>query len=320
MYNDLLHGLSSITLRFTVRAKQRIVLSGQPGSAIRGALYGVLSDNFCTEQGSPSDDVHIQTCPVCWLLADKDATARGGGDVPRAMTIQPPPPKTYHPGQVFRFGVTLIGNAQNLLPYVTRAAQKMGEVGIGQGRGRFDLISIHEYSPVYDVERILFEHGIVQKPTLQMTTTRVNEVASQMGGCIVIELKTPLRLIQNKQLVKKPMPVPFMARLADRVEKLAKRYAETDQSPSDDTWREAYMATKSLADTLQVVSDDTYWQDAFSGSKRTGRTTPIGGLMGQFCLEGDLSNFAALLIWGQVLHVGKDAVKGNGWYQLHGNH
>jgi hypothetical protein len=35
-----------------------------------------------------------------------------------------------------------------------------------------------------------------------------------------------------------------------------------------------------------------------------------------FRWEGDVTRLRPWLLWGQSLHVGKDAVKGNGWYQV----
>ena len=70
------------------------------------------------------------------------------------------------------------------------------------------------------------------------------------------------------------------------------------------------------AEAVRVVRDETRWVELASYSTRLGRTTPLGGLMGRVTFGGDLSPFAAWLVWGQFTHVGKDAVKGNGWYQL----
>ena len=43
---------------------------------------------------------------------------------------------------------------------------------------------------------------------------------------------------------------------------------------------------------------------------------PIGGLQGKVTFVGDLEPFRELLTWGELVHVGKSAVKGNGWYKI----
>ena len=47
--------------------------------------------------------------------------------------------------------------------------------------------------------------------------------------------------------------------------------------------------------------------------------TPIGGLVGQVTLAGDLAPLRELLVWGSLIHVGKNAVKGDGWYMIMGD-
>jgi CRISPR-associated endoribonuclease Cas6 len=60
----------------------------------------------------------------------------------------------------------------------------------------------------------------------------------------------------------------------------------------------------------------TRWQELKSYSTRQKRTTPIGGLVGSATFEGDLAPFLYLLVMGELLHVGKSVVKGDGWYKI----
>jgi hypothetical protein len=63
-----------------------------------------------------------------------------------------------------------------------------------------------------------------------------------------------------------------------------------------------------------AVEESTRWADVFRYSGRHGRGIPIGGLVGEVRLRGDLTPFLPLLLWGELAHVGKDAVLGNGGY------
>src|SRR2546423_1477390 len=85
----LMQGMSVHHLRFTVRADEAILFDNQPGSALRGAFYEVIRDNFCTEPEEVRTPDHAQHCPVCWLLADEDRTAQRGRDIPRPVTVEP---------------------------------------------------------------------------------------------------------------------------------------------------------------------------------------------------------------------------------------
>jgi len=302
-------------VRFVVQALEGIILEGQPGSALRGALYLALSDSFCTQPDGIQQPDHAETCPVCWLLAREAPNATRGADLPRPLVIEPPPARHYQRGETLTFGISLIGRAQNLFPFVARAVQKMGALGIGVGRGRFKLISIAEYSPLLDAERTLMTDRRVSAPTLQVTPERIAD-AIRPRDYVLLEFLSPLRLTANNKLVKTPDPRIFIQRLIERCQRLAEYYAEIDLPPTATEWRGLSDTLCQQAATWQIGYDSTQWVEAFSGSRRQGRVTPIGGLVGVVRWDGDVTEAYAWLLWGQSLHVGKDAVKGNGWYRL----
>src|SRR5690606_21358671 len=137
-YMDHEHFMQGVTiqhLRFEVQPVESIVFGEQPGTALRGALYEVLSDNFCSEPNGMLTPDHVAHCPVCWLLAAEDRDAARGQNIPRPLMIEPPPARTYHRGEAFTFGLTIVGRARDMLPYLARAVQKMGLTGVGKGRG-----------------------------------------------------------------------------------------------------------------------------------------------------------------------------------------
>jgi len=77
-----------------------------------------------------------------------------------------------------------------------------------------------------------------------------------------------------------------------------------------------YQNIDTWAKGVRLVKDETYWEDIQSYSARQRKTTPIGGFIGKASYEGDLSHLRELLVWGEVLHVGKNIVKGNGMYRI----
>lgn len=316
MYDDLMDGMSISHLRFKVRAKTPLVLAKQPGSAIRGALYNVLSGTFCTEPDGPHTYIHAEQCPVCWLLANSNDQDARGENQPRPLTIQPPSPGRYMPGQTLEFGISLIGAAQNLMPYVARAVERSGDAGVGPGRGKFELVTIGEYSPLWDTHRDLMRNGLVQKPTLQITPTRVNELVCEGITRVTLDFLTPVRLIANGELTKRPNTTVFVQRLLERCQRIAMYYAEADTPYDRERWQQAYTDLTSLAQTWTIVHDETQWVEVHSGSRKRGRTSPLSGLVGKVHWGGDITPALSWLLWGQSLHVGKSAVKGNGWYRL----
>lgn len=312
----LMHGMSVQHLIFNVCVQDTIVLEGQPGSALRGALYHALRQHYCSEPYPQQLPGHVDRCPVCWLLEAEDPENGRGRDLARPITVEPPAPGQYRKGEMIRIGYSLIGQARDLLPYVVRAVERMGEAGIGRGRGHFQLVNIEEYDPLLDAHRSLTRQGQLRSSKLVVTMSRIQDAAQCMSqDHIALELLTPLRLIHDGKPVRIASLDIFIARLLERCQQLA-RTAITDDPPSRQTWYAAAQTLKNIAAGCHISRDETQWKEAFSKSARQNRVMPIGGLMGVIRYEGALAPLLPWLLWGQSLHVGKNAVKGDGWYRI----
>ncbi|KXK15174.1 MAG: hypothetical protein UZ15_CFX003002876 [Chloroflexi bacterium OLB15] len=313
----LMRGMSVQHLQFSIQPLESIVFADQPGSALRGALYQALTKHFCSEPFGKVSADHQQRCPVCWLLAMENPNHQRGRDIPRPLTIEPPEKLTYHRGQQLVFGVSLVGQARDLLPYLARAVDWMGDVGVGRGRGRFRLTGIYEVNPLLDAKRLLMDGNQVFSPTLAVTAPRVAEIADMLDvERITLHFLTPARLVADGKLVKQPDLAVLIARLLERCQNLAEHYAEVDEIVPPEQWKQSALELVEIARGLRYAYNDTEWVEVFSGSKRQGRATPISGFVGSARWEGDLAPLRAWLVWGQSLHVGKDCVKGNGWYRI----
>ncbi|MGB4801194.1 MAG: CRISPR system precrRNA processing endoribonuclease RAMP protein Cas6, partial [Anaerolineae bacterium] len=66
-----------------------------------------------------------------------------------------------------------------------------------------------------------------------------------------------------------------------------------------------------------LVGDQTQWVDLHSPSRQKHYATPIGGFTGQATYTSEhWEQLLPWLLWGQVTQVGKNTVKGNGWYEV----
>ena len=59
--------------------------------------------------------------------------------------------KSYQEGENFSFGLTLIGRAADYLPYFIYAFEELGRIGIGKGRGKYELREVAEEGSEGDV-------------------------------------------------------------------------------------------------------------------------------------------------------------------------
>jgi hypothetical protein len=248
----------------------------------------------------------------------------GGAQRPRPYTVRPPlGPRRFAPGDQFSFGLTLIGQAAQLFPYVVMAAQGIEASGLGRKiaaasyrRGMLQIDAITAVDPLTDARVPLYTRGCpqVQAPGLPVDAQAVAAYAATLpADRLTLCLQTPLRLTEKRDgathLVHRFDPRPFFARLLWRLDQLAQAYG--DGPPTDD--RHALLAQ---AEHIRVIDDQTRWVDVVSYSSRTHARTPIGGLVGAVTLEGDLAALRELLVWGSLVHVGKNAVKGDGWYTI----
>ena len=328
-------------LRLVADVKTTIELNEHQGSAIRGALYHALRTRFCTNRAAEecSECTLVAACPVATLVSTMLPGAKRGRDVPRPYTIQPPLPGTghplsrpdgrvvyrYRPGEQLAFGRTLYAQALQLFPYVVMAIMEMSEKGIGRRtkhddgrwrRGSFTLREVWTENPLTGQRQPVISEGdrVVQVPDLPVTHEQVLTWAADPapGGQVHVALMTPTRLIERGRLVK-PHSFrfrPFFQRLLDRIEGLSQVFSDTPQSFD-------FPALIAAAEEVRTVENLLSWEELRSYSTRQRRDTPTSGLMGHVTFEADdWGPFLPWLGWGQYVHVGKDAVKGNGWYEV----
>jgi len=316
-------------LMIHVEVVEPVLLNAHKGSAIRGALFHALRNRFCTMRNQVAgcaDCPLWEACPVCTLVSTMDPQARLGRDAPRPFTIQPPLDVRkirYEPGQSFSFGLTLYADALRLFPYVIMALRQFEEGGIGRRlpengwrRGRLRIRQVVAENPLSGVAQPVLQEGanLVHMPQWPITHEQVMALAAMQPatGPLTLRLLTPTRITHRKRLLK-PGEVafrPFLGRLLDRLESLAAHFCDT---PLEIDFRALVRA----AEGVRTVDDHSQWVELRSYSTRQRRDTPIGGLAGQITFfADDWCPFMPWMVWGQFVHVGKDAVKGNGWYRI----
>ncbi len=310
----------STHLRFVCQATTTLRLETsrfRAGQNLRGALGQVMTRTYCS--GDRSDSAHSATCPVCWLLAANEHP----GQERRGYALVPPlndqTPDVIPPGTCFEFGLTLFGHALKFLPYFVLAVLEMGRLGVGAGRGKFALRSIWGENPFTHERECLLAEGdnIVHTPTLTITHARVATQAERFAqllaareGQLTIHFLTPLRLIEESRLVQAPAFGVFFARLLKRLDELAEQFGDTAPRGMD-----AAQALQQLAGHVRLVEQETRWVEVVSGSSRRGATSPLSGIVGRAAYTAAPEVWSLLLpwlLWGQLVQVGKSAVKGNG--------
>lgn len=306
-------------LRFLCTTSTAMALPEVRGPVVRGGLVQALLADFCPVKGGEAcgSSDFAGCCPICPLLATPEEGGRHGAEAPRPFTIEPPLGShgRLTAGDPFEFGLTLFGDSVALLPYLLAGVTRMGAYGIGDrgvAPGRFSAREVWAVEPMRGRQHRLTaqDDTTIIMPDLPITHEAVLERAERLPrDAIALELLTPLRLVIDGKLVHALTFEALLRRLLRRLDQLA--LITTGRG-----LELPFAQLVEAAGAVRVARDETRWVDASSHSSRTGRSTPIGGLVGRVVFKGDLTPFLTWLAWGEIAHVGKDTTKGNGWYRL----
>jgi hypothetical protein len=318
--------LSTTHLWFSARAITPLEIDAASGSAFRGSFFNAIWLRFCTNKDEPSCAVcPLHTlCPVSAIVAPLREENPRGQDIPRPYVIVPPleGARRYQPGEHFSFGMTLIGSIVQLLPYILLSLPQLEAGGLGHPlaenagkRGRFQIEKVETYHPFTSERQTIYEEGQarVQAPAITILADTWTGQAAQLNQeHITLRFVTPLRLVHREHLVKQATFRPFIHRLLERYLAL-EHYYGNQQVTMEWAEREAYLH---LAESVVCTEDHTTWLEFQSYSNRQKRSTPISGLLGEATFKGNLAPFLELLVIGELIHAGKNAVKGNGKYHI----
>jgi hypothetical protein len=333
-------------LRFEVEAVTPLALPPPAGPKLRAALYGALGLVCPLGGDANAPPEHKAVCPVCWLLATEKPGDQRGKDLPRPLTIEPPLELPgigdwrLRIGERFSFGLSLFAQAANLFPYLALGVPEMGRRGLGRRlpalggrRGQFALRRAEATNPLTGQRQDLFDAAqgaLFQTPSVPVTAEQVATASERMAamagseaeeeGELALRFLTPTRVISGGELVHAPLFPPLFARLFDRLGALSRHYGDATLAP-----REAKPELMALADRVRLAGGEGTWKELRSHSRRLGRATPVSGFVGRAVYAAPVEVWRRILpplLWGQSTHVGKNATKGFGWYevQIGGNH
>lgn len=294
-------------LEVVIEADYPLDLGANPGASLRGALYEALAAMYDTGDPVTSRD-DLDTNPVAWLLRLEDEGTSGGREVPRPMAIRPP---LCPPTERMAFGVSFYGRGREAISMVLSAISAMQTIGVGRGRNGFRLCAVNVIDPISRQSAPLLngrgdEVGVL--PPAPSGTAYEKFAAVLAPDRLAVQFLTPTRIICNDALSRKPVFRVWFQRLLERIRLISELYTEPVWIP--------FRELLSIADRVETVSDETRWQDGWSYSRYDGTRKPTGGFIGNVTYQGDFSALLPYLLVGQSLQVGKNTIKGCGWYEI----
>jgi hypothetical protein len=297
-----------ILLDITITSEYPLDLGANPGASIRGALYETLAAMYDTGDAATSRH-DWETNPVAWLLRLEDRETSGGQDVPRPLAIRPP----LQAGTTeLKIGLAVYGHAVALIPMLLSAWVAMQEIGMGRNRRKFHLHTLEAVDPLTRQTTLLLDAAGKQVAALPPAPSRsAYERFAQLlhPAQLEVQFLTPTRIIQGGALVHRPDFRPLVQRLLERIRQISELYTP------EPLWL-PFRDLLPLLDQVQVTADHTRWVERWSHSRLDGTSKPTSGFEGVVYYQGDLAPLLPYLLLGQALQVGKNTIKGCGWYTL----
>ncbi len=302
-------------MRLHFKARDPMRLPPYKGSTFRGAFGVAFKRAVCIVQHGECARCLVRAQCVYPYVFDTPVTNaqgifRGYRDAPHPYVIEPPlETKTdYAPGDGFAVGLTLIGKALNYVPYFIYAFQRMGETGVGRGRGRCDLISgeaLHadgSWQLVYDGPSEMLQRDVSRLQAIDV-------MPDPMGSRVRLSFVTPTQLKADRML-QRELDFPVLMRA------LLRRYSALAAFHGDGPPDLDYGDWVARAERVQTAHCDLTWRTWERFSNRKNRRMQVSGFTGDVVFEGDLEQFHPLLALGVPMHVGKWTSFGMGQYAL----
>lgn len=296
-----------------IKAKSPISIPYFPGSMLRGAFGVALKRVICLQKNKSCNDCLLSNSCVYRFLFETEVQKpiKGIISAPHPLIIYPLSlgEKMMKRGSTYRFGFTLFGRATSYLPYVVYAITEMGKIGIGRGKGRFELIEVRK--------------RISDKKTKQIFNHKENRLISiddcleskkifkkkWRGERLIIETITPLRLKIRGKLRDNLELRDLLFIIAHRLKILSLLYGNGEID---------FFKDIDLDRVLKGINVDAHfkWIDFRRFSRRQNAHLKIGGIMGRMLLTGTISPIYPLLKIGEYVHIGKNTAFGLGRYHL----
>jgi hypothetical protein len=311
------------------------------GNALRGGFGGAFRRLVCVDLRWECGECTLRySCPYTKVFnpfIPPGATQFSGNrNIPRPFVIKPPltVQTQFAIGEAIVFDLILIGSAVEYLAYFIVTLRELGTGGFGLNRARVELSCVeaigldgaaagvyeattNRVTPGKPFELEVDLDGDQDEPSGKQSdhTSSGREQPQPVASEVTLEFLTPTTLKAGSTLerggdiVRHPAFHHIVKRLRDRVNALATFYGD---GPLDLDFKGLGQA----AERVETVDDQTRWVERTRYSRRRDVSHDLSGFTGSVTFRGDIAPFLPLLRVGEHVHVGKNAVFGNGWMRI----
>jgi len=309
---------------FSVRCKTTILLPSYAGSTLRGGFGHAFRRIICAFKGKECTACLFRgQCVYAYVF---ETPIPADAKIMRKYTAAPHPfilepftnsSKSYQEGEDFSFGLTLIGRATDYLPYFIYAFEELGRIGIGKGRGKYELRevtdeggeskgnSLQKKRVIYSGDTKLLTQT---NPPIQWSDILINHPLPPPA--ISISFITPTRIKYKNSLTKELEFHVFFRSLLRRISLLS--YFHCNHRIDDSGFKDLIQRARDI----KTVKRTLYWHEWERYSNRQKTRMKMGGFMGEITYKGKLAEFWPYIRLGEYVHVGKGSGFGLGRYRI----
>jgi len=293
------------------------------GSTLRGGFGKALKGAVCiTKDKECRNCLFEEKCAYSYIFETpppEGATRlRKYPYAPHPFVIEPPLEKKeeYKRGEELSFNLILIGKATQYLPYFVFAFDRLGEFGLGRGRGKYWLKEVRCLGNNSNNSHLIYSgEGKIFKDSYTLVTEEdIFEECKKYRRKrkITLNFIAPARLKFEEHFIKDLEFHILIRNLLRRVSLLSYFHCN----------REFKLDFKDLIEKAKRVKredSNLIWYDWQHYSTRQGTRMTLGGFMGKvtFSFDGiSLNQFLPLILLGSYIHVGKGTSFGLGKYEV----
>jgi hypothetical protein len=316
----VLDKLKIASYQFSIRTTEPLEVPEYKGSTLRGGFGAVFKQIGCARGSEICKGAcgRKENCAYGYVFETPVPTnasvLRNLSDVPRPFVIEPPLERKTHydVGESMDWRIVLIGNGIQHLPYFVLAFKMLGTVGIGKGRHKFTLETVEAIHPYTAVSKPIYssQGDALRSENLSVGFDEIQEQARAFSSNqITLQFQTPTRIKHQEDYASRPEFHILIRAILRRVSSLYYFHC-------GEQWETDYRGIIAQAQEIKMTRSNVRWVDWERYSARQDKRIELGGFVGEASYEGNLEPFLPLLLVGQLVHVGKACVFGNGQYMM----
>ena len=309
---DLQDSYNLKTIRFSFKAESDVFFNHFPGFTIRSMLGKSLISVVCHSPGIKCENCRSsEECAYSVVFK--------GGTIPGSRTpyilTGIPCIRQLAEGEIFEFGITLLGNAIEYEQDFINAVIDFERTGIGYNQPEKNRNSRPGRVALEDRQNLFFENGIDALSPDTISRLYSHKTYADLSEILIIP-RTPLRIAEsgpkNVMLSEADFkPLHLIENIIARINALCE-FNGFGQAIKESEREKAISIARKLRikwGAKVIKNNDNYFS-----AGRPKKVKLCGGITHEFRIKGGISEVIPLLMLGKLIHVGTTAAYGFGQY------